>query len=53
MNLINTISKMETKLWEIDVDDYNEENIKLLLKCKREIIKALEDDENKPSVSTS
>ena len=53
MNLIKTISKMETKLWEIDVDDYNEENIKLLLKCKREIIKALEDDENKPSVSTS
>lgn len=49
MNLINTISKMETKLWEIDVDDYNKENIDLLLTCKREIIKALKDGEKKPS----
>jgi len=49
MNLINTISKMETKLWEIDVDDYNEENIGLLLTCKGKIIKALKDGEKKPS----
>ncbi len=47
-NLIVAISKMNPKLWEIDVEDYNEENISLLLDCKQEIIFAL-GTENKPS----
>ncbi|MDO8537957.1 MAG: hypothetical protein Q7S21_03675 [archaeon] len=47
-NLINAISKMKPKMWEIDVDNYNEENIKLLLDCKQKIIEAL-GKENKPS----
>jgi len=47
-NLIITISKMNPKLWEIDVADYNEENISLLLGCKQQIINAL-GKENKPS----
>jgi hypothetical protein len=37
-NLIITISKIDPKLWEIDVDNYNEENIDLLLNCKQQII---------------
>ena len=40
-NLIIAISKMDPKLWEIDVDSYDIENIKLLLNCKAEIIEAL------------
>ena len=47
-NLIIAISKMSPKLWEIDVEDYNEENISLLLNCKQQIINAL-GKENKPS----
>ena len=47
-NLIITISKMNPKLWEIDVDNYDEENIKLLLNCKKQIIEVL-GKENKPS----
>jgi len=47
-NLITVISKMNPKLWEIDVDKYDEENIKLLLNCKQQIIDAL-GKENKPS----
>ena len=47
-NLIITISKMNPKLWEIDVADYNEENISLLLDCKQQIINAL-GKQNKPS----
>lgn len=47
-NLIVAISKMNPKLWEIDVKDYNEENISLLLNCKQQIISAL-GKENKPS----
>ncbi len=47
-NLIIAISKMNPKLWEIDVADYNEENISLLLNCKQQIINAL-GKENKPS----
>lgn len=47
-NLIITISKMNPKLWEIDIDKYDEENIKLLLNCKQQIIEAL-GKENKPS----
>lgn len=46
--LIITVSKMDSKLWEIDVDSYNEENIKLLLDCKQQIIQVL-GKENKPS----
>ena len=47
-NLIITISKMNPKLGEIDVTDYNEENISLLLDCKQQIINTL-GKENKPS----
>ncbi|MBS3165827.1 hypothetical protein J4444_01770 [Candidatus Woesearchaeota archaeon] len=47
-NLIVTISKMNPKLWEIDVDTYDEDNIKLLLNCKQQIIEVL-GKENKPS----
>lgn len=39
--LIIAISKMEPKLWAIDVDDYCEENVELLLSCKKEITLAL------------
>ena len=47
-NLIIAISKMDRKLWEIDVDNYTEENINLLLDCKQRIIEAL-GKENNPS----
>lgn len=47
-DLINTISKMDRKLWEIDADNYNDENIEILLDCKKQIIKAL-GEENNPS----
>jgi hypothetical protein len=47
-NLIIAISKIDPKLWEIDVPDYNEENITILLDCKKKIINAL-GEENKSS----
>ena len=47
-NLIVVISKMNPKLWEIDVDKYDEENIELLLNCKKQIVEVL-GKENKPS----
>ena len=47
-NLIILISQMNPKLWEIDVDIYNEENISFLKDCKKKIIKAL-GEENSPS----
>jgi len=47
-NLIITISKMNPKLWEIDVPYYNDGKISLLLKCKQQIIDAL-GKENNPS----
>ena len=47
-NLIIAISKMNPKLWKIDVNNYDEENIKLLLNCKQQIIGVL-GKENKPS----
>ncbi|MEA1869888.1 MAG: hypothetical protein U9N09_07080 [Euryarchaeota archaeon] len=47
-NLIIIISKMNPILWEIDVDNYDEENIKLLLNCKKQIIEVIR-KENKPS----
>jgi hypothetical protein len=40
-DLIIAISKMPPKMWEIDVDNYDEQNIKLLLGCKEKIIDAL------------
>lgn len=40
-NLIIAISEMSTKLWKIDVNEYDEKNINLLLDCKEEIIDAL------------
>ena len=47
-NLIVAISKMNPKLWEIDVDKYSEDNIRLILNCKQQIIDVL-GKENKPS----
>ena len=47
-SLIIAISKMNPKVWEIDVDSYDEENIHLLLDCKQKIIDAL-GKQNKPS----
>ncbi len=47
-NLIVSISKINPKLWEIDVDNYDEENIKLLLDCKEQIEKVF-GKENKPT----
>jgi hypothetical protein len=46
--VIETIAHSNTKLWEIDIDDYTDENIGLLLDCKRQIIDAL-GRKNKPS----
>jgi len=46
--LIEAISKMDKKLWEIDVDNYTKENIELLLRCKEDIKVAL-GKENNPS----
>ena len=47
-DLIIAISKMNSKLWEIDVPNYDDENISLLLDSKQKIIDAL-GKENKPS----
>lgn len=47
-DLIIAISKMNPKLWEIDLDNYNEENISLLLSCKKQIKKVL-GEKNNPS----
>jgi len=46
--VIIEISKTSPKLWEIDVNNYNDDNIQLLLDCKKRIIDAL-GQENKPS----
>lgn len=46
-SLIIAISEMKPKLWEIDVDDYNEENISLLSNCKEDIIEVLGEDNAK------
>ena len=46
--LIQTISEINPKLWEIDVNNYNDENIALLMDCKKQIIHAL-GKQNKPS----
>lgn len=47
-NLITEISKMSPELWKIDVDMYDEENVRILLNCKQQIRDAL-GRENKPS----
>jgi hypothetical protein len=47
-NLILEISKMDKKLWKIDVDKYDEQNIRLLLNCKQKILDALGKN-NRPS----
>jgi len=47
-NLIVAISKMNPRLWEIDVDKYDKDNINLLLNCKQQIIEVF-GKENKPS----
>ena len=41
--IIIAISRLPKKLWYIDVNDYNDKNIKLLTNCINEIIKALKD----------
>ncbi|MFH2231694.1 MAG: hypothetical protein ABII13_00775 [Patescibacteria group bacterium] len=41
--LIVAISKMDPKLWKIDVGNYSEANISLLLDCKEQIIFSLGD----------
>ena len=45
-DLIAAISKMDRKLWEIDVDNYTDQNIDLLLDCKKQIINALGKEKN-------
>lgn len=45
-NLIIAISEMDPKLWEIDVNNYTNENIQMLLKCKKDIIQALGEEKN-------
>ena len=40
-NLIFAIAKMNPALWAIDVDSYDDGNIKLILNCKQEIIDTL------------
>ncbi len=47
-SVITAISKINSKLWEIDVDNYDEENIQLLLDCKKQITEAF-GKENKSS----
>lgn len=42
--VIEAISKFNKHVWDIDVDSYTEENIKLLLDCKDQIIHALGED---------
>lgn len=34
--LIEAISKMNQKYWEIDVDKYDDDNIKMLLECRKQ-----------------
>ena len=46
--LITCISKMDSRLWEIDADNYNDEHIECLLDCKTQIISSL-GEENNPS----
>ena len=46
--LITCISKMDSRLWEIDVYNYNDENISILLDCKQQIINSL-GEKNNPS----
>ncbi|MHA1972493.1 MAG: hypothetical protein ACTSW1_05860 [Candidatus Hodarchaeales archaeon] len=48
VNLIEAISEMSPELWAIDVDTYNEDNLEILLKCKRRISIEL-GKENNPS----
>jgi hypothetical protein len=47
--LILAISKMDPILWEIDVDEYDKQNIEKLLKCRNTIINALKTEEKIPT----
>lgn len=38
-DLIILISKMPSKMWEIDVDQYSSDNLELLLDCKKRLWK--------------
>ncbi len=44
--LITTISEMDPKLWEIDVNNYTDKNIQMLLNCKNDIIQSLGEEKN-------
>ena len=46
--LITGISKTSPRLWEIDVDKYDNKNIELLLTCKQQIANSL-GEENSPT----
>jgi hypothetical protein len=50
--LIETISRMDKKLWEIDTNNYTRENIEFLLKCKQQIKKALEKENISDTLAT-
>ena len=46
--LIRNIAQFDRRIWNIDVDRYNEVNIEILLSCRKMIIESL-GEENKPS----
>jgi len=47
-DLITQVSKMDSRMWEIDVNNYDDNNISLLLDCKQQIIDSL-GEKNNPS----
>ncbi len=48
-NLIKLISKLPPKVWKIDVDNYNEDNIHILLGVAKKIKESLSSKEKYPS----
>lgn len=44
--LIELIAEYDNHIWDIDIDNYNDENINLLLKCKKDIALKLRQDKN-------
>ncbi len=44
--LIKKISQMEPELWEIDVDNYNENNVDLLIERRNDIFEVLKTERN-------
>lgn len=47
-SVINIVSNQPSELWSIDLNNYNDDTIQLLINCKADIIMALS-KENKPS----